>query len=174
MTAAAWVQAISTVVLVVVTGVYVWLTNRLSRAAQTTAQAAERGLLLDAAPIILPRRTVGSGMVKGSLHNIGGRPAIEIEMELLVGDKKVGGHVETMLRSGEQRNWEIAYDPNQTGILANTPFVIRCTYRAMTGDAFRTSKRYNPGDRHDFEVFFRQSDGWTRLSVVEGLDDRDD
>jgi hypothetical protein len=72
MTTAAWVQAVSTVVLVVVTGIYVRLTSQLSRAAQATARAAERGLLLDAAPIILPRRTVGSGVVTGSLHNIGG------------------------------------------------------------------------------------------------------
>jgi hypothetical protein len=173
MTAAAWVQAISTVVLVVVTAIYVRLTIRLSKAAQATARASERGLLLDVAPIVLPRRSVGTGAVSGSLHNIGGRPAIEIEMEVMLGEKKAGDHVETMLRSGEQRNWKVSHDPNMTGVLANAPFTIKCDYKAMTGDEFRTVKRYNPGERHDFAVFYKDGGNWVQLSLSEDINAQD-
>lgn len=171
MTAAAWVQAIATVVLVIVTAIYVKLTRQLSKAAHTAARAAERGLILDAAPIILPRRTVGSGKVHGSLHNIGGRPAIEVNMEVFLGDVRVGQNDETLIRSGEQRNWEIVYDPNQAGITANALFTVTCTYGAMTGDEFRTIKRYQPGGQHEFEVFVRAEEQWQRLSIVEAEDD---
>ena len=160
-------QAVATVVLVVVTWTYVRLTRRVSMAAEAASRAAERALILDIAPIVLPRRTVGRGKVSGSLHNIGGRPAIEVEMEVFIGEVLVGKNAETLIRPGEQKNWEVVYDPNQTGITANAPFSIRSTYGAMTGDGFRTVKRYRPGDRHEFEVFLQVDDDWRRLSIAE-------
>jgi hypothetical protein len=92
-------------------------------------------------------------------------------MEILLGEIRVGGHNETLIRPGDQKNWKIVYDPNQAGVLANAPFTINCTYHAITGDTFRTTKRYHSGERHDFQVFLQEGNAYRRLSITDDLDE---
>ena len=169
--AAAWVQAVATLVLVGVTIAYVVLTNRMASSAERAAWAAERTMLLDVAPIVFPRRKVESPGVTGSLHNLGGRPAIEVQMRGLLDGVEVFKHSETLIRPTEQKNWMFAYDQTQTGIRANADFSIESTYQSLTGDSFRTVKRYRPGSQHEFEVWHERGSEWRRLSVAGDLDE---
>ena len=170
MTLAAWVQAFATVALVVITITYAVLTNRVAKSAQRTSAAAERALLLDVAPIVFPRRTVQGPDVTGSLHNLGGRAALEIDMKVFLDQVEVWRNSVTLIKENDKKTWEFAYDPKQTGIRATALFTIECTYMSLTGDLFRTVKRYRSGEQHEFEVLFKGPTGWQRLSLTENLD----
>jgi hypothetical protein len=44
----------------------------------------------------------------------------------------------------------------------------------MTGDGFRSLKRYRPGQRHEFEVWFHATEGWAPLAIGPGFGVVDD
>jgi hypothetical protein len=112
------------------------------------------------------------GGVRGSLHNIGSRPATEVHLSVLLDGTSVGTpEAITLIKPDQMATWGITYDPNQTGIRANAQFTLECTYLSITGDHFRTVKRYRPDEQHDFEVWYMEAtDKWTQLSTSQNFD----
>lgn len=83
--ATAW-TAIGTIALALTTAIYVILTNRLARAAQQSANAAERLLLIELAPVVHLAGLSGSSsretaQIVLSLRNVGKSAALNIEAE---------------------------------------------------------------------------------------------
>lgn len=100
-----WVMAVSTLVLVVVTGFYAWRTSRMATATRDIADATYRSveianaaLVLQHAPIVIPRSAGGGGSTASdgiwgvdiAVSNIGGATAFGVAVKIVIGEQEFG------------------------------------------------------------------------------------
>ncbi len=92
MTTTDWVQAVSMIVLVIVTGIYAWRTHVISKATKEQAEEMKGQRLMASRPIIVQRAISYPEPPEGyeyyfEIFNDGNVPAIELEIILLGKDK---------------------------------------------------------------------------------------
>ena len=118
MTITDWIQAISMVVLVLVTGIYAWRTFAISKATKKQADASvkmaeemKEQRVTASRPVVVQKAVHEKDIYEGSTkdyfshfeaYNKGNGPAIEVEISLLDNDKNlIESHRKSFLGAGE-------------------------------------------------------------------------
>lgn len=146
MTITDWTQAISTLVLVGVTGIYAWRTHVISKATEKQADASakmaeemrEQTIMISRPVIILQPvhpEVIPSGLASDyfEIYNAGNGPAIEVEVCLLLQRKPpYGAHNcqrEGFLRA---RDTPIKFNTTFPPNVGNSTFYIACEYQDIS------------------------------------------
>ena len=106
MTTTDWVQAVSMIVLVIVTGIYAWRTHVISKATKEQAEEMKEQRIMTSRPVIIQRavykegtwtdeeiqfigieKSAGYYFSHFEVYNAGNGPAIEVEISLLNKEK---------------------------------------------------------------------------------------
>ncbi len=152
MTVTDWIQAVSMVILVVVTGIYAWRTHVISKANKKQADASvemaeemREQRVMASRPVII-QKAVPETMNNVTLdyfshfevYNAGNGPAVELEISLLNKEKsQISAHRETFLRAGESQIPQICPNPIRPAMpfdLANldeSNYYIVCEYQGI-------------------------------------------
>lgn len=174
-----WVTAIATVALAVLTGFYVWETRRIAKqaaesaeAAREAADSAERGVLIESMPLVIPHHGGGSrSNWKLVAENHGRSAAFSVLIEMYEVDEQraFGSVVTDALGPGE--TWTGTMDESESA----TAFEIRkkehrleVWYVNAFGQQFRTTRSAYFRDGKpawEFHTDVRDStdDEWRRL-----------
>lgn len=164
----AWITAIATVVLATLTGWYVWSTSRLSQRAadsaeaarvaahhaERSADAAERLVLRESMPLVVPRSGGGSrDRWKFVVENVGRAPALHTLVELhpgYEGGERVASVAVDIVKEGEQIQRDL---PKEASLLVSGLLM-------------------SPMKKHRFEVLYTNAFG-DQFQVVReaGLED---
>lgn len=142
MTATDWIQAISMIVLVIVTGIYAWRTHVMSKATKEQAEASmimaeetREQRITESRPIIIQKAVLNDVIAPGfsdqfEIYNAGNGPAVELEIILLDKEKNLLGiQRETFF----PRVGEIPINFNPEGLqnhVDSTCYLI-CQYRSV-------------------------------------------
>jgi len=153
MTITDWIQAISMVILVGITGVYVWRTHVISKATKEQAGASAKMAeemreqrIMSSRPVIIQKAVVETETqfaTFGSkdwfsyfeVYNAGNGPAIEVEISLLNKEKTpIHSQRKTFLRAGEP---PIEFSPSELASLEKSTFYLVCEYQSILSQGTR-------------------------------------
>jgi hypothetical protein len=136
MTPTDWIQAISTFILVGVTGFYAWRTNSLSKATEKQAQASvemAEEMREQRRPIVV-QKVVPAGYETQpfdyfEIYNLGVSPAIELEIFLLDTNKKLLSYKKETFFPQNSDSIEVV--PNGLNEQVGNECYILCQYRGV-------------------------------------------
>jgi hypothetical protein len=133
-------QAVGTIALVLVTGVYAWLTSRL-------AKRAADGLRLQALPIVRARdlRPADSNLMVVYVRSIRDEPAFNVVVEVIHGDKRAIGKPLGLLDPKLEKPHPMKVMPgfNLSGF---EPTTLTVTYSDAFGNRYRNAITTSPGN----------------------------
>ena len=111
MTVTDWIQAISMLILVVVTGIYAWRTFTISKSTEKQAKEMKEQRVTASRPVVVQKAVHEKDIYEGSTkdyfshfeaYNKGNGPAIEVEISLLDNDKNlIESHRKSFLGASE-------------------------------------------------------------------------
>jgi len=146
MTITDWIQAISMVILVVVTGIYVWRTHAISKAAKEQAEEMREQRVMASRPVIIQKVVIVDETKFATeaycdwfsyfeVYNAGNGPAIEVESSLLNKEKTpIHSQRKTFLRAGEP---PIEFSPSELASLEKSTFYLVCEYQSILSQGTR-------------------------------------
>jgi len=153
MTATDWIQAISMVILVLVTGIYVWRTHVISKATKEQADASVKMAeemreqrVMASRPVIIQKAVVETETELATfgskdwfsyfeVYNAGNGPAIEVEISLLNKEKTpIHSQRKTFLRAGKP---PIEFSPSELASLEKSTFYLVCEYQSILSQGTR-------------------------------------
>ncbi len=144
MTVTDWIQAISMLILVVVTGIYAWRTFTISKSTEKQAKEMKEQRVTASRPVVVQKAVHEKDIYEGSTkdyfshfeaYNAGNGPAIEVEISLLNKEKTpIHYQRETFIRAGEP---PIEFFPSELTSREKSTFYLVCEYQGILSQGTR-------------------------------------
>ncbi len=130
MTVTDWIQAISMLILVVVTVIYAWRTHVISKATREQAKEMKAQRVMASRPVIIQKAVHDDRSSHFEIYNAGNGTAIELQIILLGQWKKpLDGKREGFLRSGDT---PIPFYTTFPSDVANSTFYVVSEYQGIS------------------------------------------
>jgi hypothetical protein len=173
LTCAAWTAigtialAFGTIALVIVTGIYVMRTGRLAGTATRSADAAERTLLLESLPIVLPTTGItigGSDRVDADvmLTNSGRQPALNGSLWLEADDLSIGPVPFHPIQPDSETTVRLPPQQASFGWTKFKELRMRVEYHDAIGNRYRVQRRQR-GSEYDVSLERQVGGEWVPL-----------